>query len=369
MTDTTAPLTTVMLVFGGRSSEHQISCATASGVLGAIDRDRYRVIPVGITRQGAWVLEDDDAEKFRLDPEHLPEIVDNGTRILLPDSADTRELRVLRDGVIESLGDIDLVFPVLHGPFGEDGTLQGALELVGLPFVGSSVLASAVGMDKHYTKLVLEAAGIRTAPGITVNAQEWAHAGDIVTSRVADELGYPAFVKPARAGSSVGVSKVDAPETLAEAMRVALAEDDHVLIERGISGREVEIAVLASRPGERARASVAGEIVISNGGFYDFASKYLDDSAAQLVCPAELTDAQLAAAQDLAVRAFEALGCDGLARVDFFLDDEGFLINEVNTLPGFTPISMFPRCWQETGVSYPELITELIEVALSRYAK
>jgi D-alanine-D-alanine ligase len=337
-------------------------------VLGAIDRDRYRVIPVGVTRDGAWVLEADDPEKFRLDPEHLPEVVDNGTRILLPDATTHREVRVLRDGEISSLGEVDLVFPLLHGPFGEDGTLQGALELVGLPFVGSSVLASAVGMDKHYTKIVLEAGGIRVAPGFTVHANEWADRADEISARVASDLGFPAFVKPARAGSSVGVSKVHEAGELAEAMRVAFAEDDHVLVEQSVTGREIEVAVLAARRGERARASVAGEIIIEEGEFYDFASKYLNDTAARLECPAQLTDAELEQAQAIAVRAFEALGCDGLARVDFFLDADGFLINEVNTMPGFTPISMFPRCWQESGVSYPDLITELIEVARSRVA-
>lgn len=363
----TENLTTVVVLFGGRSSEHQISCATAEGVLAAIDRTRYRIIPVGITRDGVWVLEDDDAEKFRLDPENLPEVVDNGTRIHLPDSAQHRRISVSRaDGSFEQLGNIDVVFPILHGPFGEDGTIQGQLSLVDLPFVGSGVLASAAGMDKHYTKILLEAAGLRVAPGITVHAHEWSANATEITARVDAEVGYPAFVKPARAGSSVGVSKVKASADLAEAMAIALAEDDHVLVEQGISGREIEIAVLGSRRGERARASVAGEIVMSGAEFYDFAAKYLDNSAVQLSCPADISDAQLAQAQELAIRAFDALGAEGLSRVDFFLDDEGFLVNEVNTMPGFTPISMFPRCWQESGLPYDELITELIEVAIDR---
>lgn len=365
----TEHLTTVVVLFGGRSSEHQISCATAAGVLSAIDRSRFRVIPVGITRDGVWVLEEDDAEKFRLDPEHLPEVVDNGTRIHLPDSAQHRRISVSRaDGSFEQLGTIDVVFPILHGPYGEDGTIQGQLTLVDLPYVGSGVLASAAGMDKHYTKILLAAAGLRVAPGFTVHAHEWATDAEAIAARAAAEIGFPAFVKPARAGSSVGVSKVKEPEALAEAMTIALAEDDHVLIERGISGREIEIAVLGSRRGQRARASVAGEIIVDKAEFYDFAAKYLDDSAVRLSCPAEISDAQLADAQDLAIRAFEALGAEGLSRVDFFLDDEGFLINEVNTMPGFTPISMFPRCWEESGLSYDRLITELIEVAIDRGA-
>lgn len=357
---------TVMVVFGGRSSEHQISCATAAGVLGAIDRSRFDVIPVGITREGAWVLEDDNPEKFRLNPENLPEVVDNGTRILMPDSTATRVVSVVRDGVRNDLGSVDVVLPLLHGPFGEDGTVQGMLELVGLPFVGSKVLAASVAMDKHFTKLVLQAAGLRVAPGFTVTDLDWAADAADVATRVEDSLGLPVFVKPARAGSSVGVTKVKSVADLAAAMEIAFAEDDHVLIEQGIVGREIEIAVLGSPRGERARASVAGEIVMTEAEFYDFAAKYLDDSAVRLDCPADVSDAQLAEAQELAIRAFEALGAEGLARVDFFLDEDGFLVNEVNTMPGFTPISMFPRCWQASGLEYPELITELLEVALSR---
>ena len=364
MTDATARRT-VMVVFGGRSSEHQISCATASGVLGAIDRERYEVIPVGITRDGEWVLEDDDPAKFRLDADALPEVVDNGTRLLLPNSARHRRVRVAREGRIDELGEVDVVLPLLHGPFGEDGTVQGLLELFGLPFVGSKVLAASVGMDKHYTKIVLEAAGIRVAPGFTVTDLEWERDAAGVAARV-DGLGYPVFVKPARAGSSVGVSKAKSRDELDSAMAVAFAEDDHVLVEAGIVGREIEFAVLGARRGERARASLPGEIVMTTAEFYDFESKYLDDSAVRLECPATLTPEQLAEGQELAVRAFEALGAEGLARVDFFLDAEGFLVNEVNTMPGFTPISMFPKCWQASGLEYPELITELLEVALSR---
>lgn len=358
---------TVLVLFGGRSSEHTISCATAAGVLGAIDREKFDVIPVGITREGAWVLEADDPEKFQLNPERMPEVLDNGTRVLLPDSAGSRELRVVRDGKVVPLAEVDVVLPLIHGPYGEDGTLQGMLAMTSLPFVGSGVLASAAGMDKHYTKLLLAAAGLRVAGGITVFAEQWRDARDSVAQQIA-ELGWPVFVKPARAGSSVGVSKVADASGLDEAMRVAFAEDDHVLVEESITGREIEIAVLGGRRGEPARASVAGEIVMQGAEFYDFAAKYLDDSAVRLDCPAKLSDDELATAQKLAVRAFDALGCEGLARVDFFLDEHGFLVNEVNTLPGFTPISMFPKCWGASGLPYDELITELIEVAISRAA-
>jgi len=266
---------------------------------------------------------------------------------------------------VRSLGDVDLVFPILHGPWGEDGTIQGMLELVDLPYVGSGVLASSLGMDKHFTKTVLQQSGIPVAPWCTVTSFEWRTDADAVRSSARD-LGLPAFVKPARAGSSVGVSKVSDWDELDAAIETALAEDDRVLIESGVVGREVEIAVLGGRPGEATRASVAGEIVISGREFYDFAAKYLDAPGIDLVCPADLTGDELATMRRLAVTAFDAIGGEGLARVDFFLTDDGFVINEINTMPGFTPISMFPRCWQETGLSYPALIDELIDVALAR---
>jgi len=288
--------------------------------------------------------------------------------VLWPDSIATRELTVVDpDGVRSSLGTVDIVFPILHGPWGEDGTLQGMLELVGLPYVGSGVLASALGMDKHFTKTVLQQAGIPVAPWRTVTAFEWSTAPDAVREAARD-LGLPAFVKPARAGSSVGVTKVTDWSELDTAMATALAEDDRVLIESMVTGREVEIAVLGGRPGESARASVAGEIVLSGRDFYDFAAKYLDAPGIDLVCPADLTDTQLAEMRELGIRAFDAIGGEGLARVDFFLTADGFVVNEINTMPGFTPISMFPRCWQESGLSYPALIDELIQVALARAA-
>jgi D-alanine-D-alanine ligase len=362
MTDRVA----VALLFGGRSSEHSISCATAAGVLEAIDRDRYDVIPIGITRDGAFTLQPDDAARFALNAEKLPSVEDNGTRILWPDSVATRELTVVDgDGARSSLGSVDIVFPILHGPWGEDGTLQGMLELVGVPYVGSGVLASALGMDKHFTKTVLLQAGIPVAPWRTVSAYEWRTAPEAVRTD-AGALGLPVFVKPARAGSSVGVTKVSDWSDLDAAMETALAEDHRVLIEAMVSGREVEIAVLGGRPGEPSRASVAGEIVVNGRDFYDFAAKYLDAPGVDLVCPADLTEAQLSEMRELAVRGFDAIGGEGLARVDFFLTEVGFVINEINTMPGFTPISMFPRCWQESGLSYPALIDELIQIGIAR---
>ncbi|GAA2244411.1 D-alanine--D-alanine ligase [Herbiconiux moechotypicola] len=356
--------TTVAVLFGGRSSEHSISCATAGGVLEAIDRSRFDVVPVGITREGAFVLEADDPARFRLDPGALPEVTDNGTRVLWPESTASRELSVREaDGTVRSLGEVDVVFPILHGPFGEDGTVQGLFELLGLPYVGSGVLASALGMDKHFTKTVLEGAGIAVAPWRTVSARQWASAPDAVAA-AAESLGFPLFVKPARAGSSVGVSKVTSAEGLAAAVELALREDSRVLLEQAIVGREVECAVLGGRDGGAPRVSVAGEIVMTTREFYDFEAKYLDAPGVDLVCPAVLDDAELAEMQELAARAFTAIDGAGLARVDFFLTPSGFVINEINTMPGFTPISMFPKCWIASGLSYPELISELIDLAL-----
>lgn len=359
---------TVALFFGGRSSEHAISCATASGVLSAIDRERFEVIPIGITREGAFVLEVDDAERFRLDPKVLPAVVDNGSRIHFPQNAVSREFTVTdADGSTRSLGNVDVAFPILHGPFGEDGTIQGLFELAGLPYVGNGVLASALGMDKHFTKTVLQSVGITVAPWVTITEAGWGHDPEVWRMR-AEALGLPAFVKPARAGSSVGVSRIESWDGLDDALAVAFAEDDKVLVETGIQGREIECGVLGARaegPGSGAtRVSLAGEVVLTGGGFYDFAAKYLGAAGVDLECPATLSESDFAEMQEIAARAFDAIGGSGLARIDFFLTSEGFVLNEINTMPGFTPISMFPRCWQESGVDYPSLITELIELGL-----
>ncbi|MBD8024439.1 D-alanine--D-alanine ligase family protein [Microbacterium gallinarum] len=358
----------VAVLFGGRSSEHSISSATAGGVLRAIDRDRYRVIPVGITRDGVFVLEDDDPGKFALDAERLPEVVDNGTRVLWPEGGSDRTLRVRRaDGSIDDLGEVDAVLPILHGVHGEDGTVQGFFDTLGIPYAGGGVLDSALCMDKHFMKIVLAAAGVPVSPSITVTRRQW----DLDPERVradAAALGEPTFVKPARAGSSVGVSKVHDASELAAALELAFAEDDKVLIETAIVGREVEVAILEGRAGARARASLPGEIVLTTREFYDFEGKYLGGDGAEVVCPADLTADEIAAIQELGVRAFEAVGGQGLARVDFFLTADGLYVNELNTMPGFTPISMFPKCWIASGVTYPELISELIDTALARAA-
>ena len=336
-------------------------------MLGAIDRDRFAVIPVGITREGVFVLEQDDPARFALDAERLPEVVDNGTRVIWPMPGEGRQLRVRRDdGSVESLGDVDVVLPILHGVHGEDGTMQGFLDILEIPYAGGGVLDSAICMDKHFMKVALQAAGIAVAPWLTVRASRWTAEADDVRADV-EALGYPVFVKPARAGSSVGVSKVHDETELDEAMRLALAEDDKVLIEVGMTGREIEVAVLEGRNGGPARVSLPGEIVLTTREFYDFEGKYLGGDGAEVVCPADLTDDEIERIRDVAARVFEAVDGRGLARVDVFLTPDGdIVVNEPNTMPGFTPISMYPKCWIASGLSYAELITELIELGLER---
>ncbi|GAA3924923.1 D-alanine--D-alanine ligase family protein [Microbacterium soli] len=358
---------TVAVLFGGRSSEHSISSATAGGVLAAIDRDRYRVIPIGITREGAFVLERDDPARFALDAEHMPEVVDNGTRVRWPEPSGDRMLRVTAsDGTTIDLGEIDVVLPLLHGLHGEDGAIQGFFDVLDVPYAGGGILDSAVCLDKHFTKLALSAAGIDVAPGFTVRRAQWDADPEGVRARVR-ALGAVVFVKPASAGSSVGVSRVDDGEGLDEAFRVAFDEDSKVLVEARVAGREIEVGVLAGHDGGRARASLPGEVVLTSRSFYDFEGKYLGGDGVEIVCPADVDDALIARLRETAVRAFEAVDGTGLARVDFFVTPEGGLVvNELNTMPGFTPYSMFPKCWIASGLSYTELITELIEAGLRR---
>ncbi|MEV8266296.1 D-alanine--D-alanine ligase family protein [Microbacterium sp. NPDC076911] len=356
----------VAVLFGGRSSEHSISSATASGVLRAIDRDRFRVIPIGITREGIFVLEDDDPEKFALDADRLPEVVDNGTRVVWPEGGSDRTLRVrLSNGELQEIGTVDVVLPILHGLHGEDGTVQGFLDTLSIPYAGGGVLDSALCMDKHFMKIVLEAEGVPVSPWVTITKKQWERDPEQVRAEAA-RLGEPTFVKPARAGSSVGVSKVHDPSELAGALSKAFAEDEKVLIESAIVGREIEVAILEGRAGASPKASLPGEIVLTTREFYDFEGKYLGGDGAQVVCPADLTDDEIASLQQLGIKAFEAVDGRGLARVDFFLAADGLYVNELNTMPGFTPISMFPKCWIASGLSYGELISELIDTALAR---
>lgn len=358
----------IALLFGGRSSEHGISCVTAAGILRAIDRERFDVVLVGITKRGAMVLmHEDDLADYRLDAAALPEVRDNGTRVMWPASVDTRALTLIsNDGILSSLGNVDAVMPMLHGPYGEDGTVQGMLDLIDMPYVGSGVLGSSLCMDKHLVKSVLAGMGIPVAPWRTVTQGEVDRDPSIVSS-LDDGLTYPLFVKPARAGSSVGVSRVTEAAGIPAALEVAFAEDRTVLIESGVTGREVEIAVLEGREGEPTRtSSVIGEIVVTGRDFYDFESKYLGAGGVELVLPAPVTDAEFEAIRDAAVRAFDGTQARTLSRIDFFLTEDGPVLNEINTLPGFTPASMYPMLWEASGMSYTELITELVELALEK---
>ncbi len=334
-------------------------------MLRAIDRDRFRVIPVGITRDGAFVLEDDDPDKFALIPDALPEVRDNGTRVRLPDSTLSREWTVTDAEGTRSLGDVDVVLPILHGRFGEDGTVQGLLELLGIPYAGGGVLMSAIGMNKHVTKQVLRAANVPVVPWVAVTRADLARDRSLWERRIR-ALDLPVFVKPNEAGSSVGVTKVSQWDDLDAALDTAFAEDGLVLIEKAIVGREVECGVLPGRDGGPVRVSVAGEIVVTGREFYDFEAKYLGAAGVELVCPADLRDGELAEMQRIAAQAFEAIGGQGLARVDFFYTGTEFYVNEVNTMPGFTPISMFPTCWIASGLSYPDLISDLLDAGLAR---
>lgn len=362
----------VGILFGGRSSEHTISLVTAAGVIDNIDRERFEPVPIVITKQGKWLQVDPRKIHFSLknklevdeDSEEGSQIIDDSDmEVALANRASDKGL-VLHsaDGSID-FDQIDVFFPLMHGRFGEDGTIQGMLELFDRPYVGAGILASAVGQDKHFTKTVLEHAGIKVAPWITVSRRKWRDAPESIRER-ASRMRFPLFVKPARAGSSVGVSRVATIDELDQAMSVGLAEDNRVLIEEGIAGREIELGVLGGRNGGRARVSLPGEVVVDNG-YYDFDAKYGDADGVRTECPANLSETVTRQLQQTAIRAFEAISGAGLSRVDFFVTkDDELVLNEINTMPGFTPISMYPVVWRESGIEYRELITELIELAL-----
>jgi len=359
----------VAVVFGGRSTEHAISCISAGSVLRAIDREAYDVVPVGISHEGHWVLAADDPERLAITDGKLPEVDSTGASVVLSGDPTARTLTVAEPGdVPRALGAVDVVLPLLHGPYGEDGTIQGLLELAGVPYVGSGVLSSAVSMDKAYMKVVLAGLGLPVGPYVVVKPREWERGRAAVREAVA-ALGWPVFVKPARGGSSVGISKVAGPDALGEAIELARRCDPKVVVEAAVEGREIECGVLEGLDGAAPEASVPAEIrVKGDHEFYDFEAKYLDD-ATDLDVPADLPEDAAEHVRRLAVAAFTALSCEGLARVDFFLRPDGaVLVNEVNTMPGFTPYSMFPRMWQASGLDYPALVDRLIRTALGRSA-
>lgn len=341
----------VALIFGGRSGEHDVSVVSARSVAAALDPDRYDITPMAIDRSGLWA---DPETAVRV----LTESGDRTDKVLDFQGRARLDSRLIDDR-------FDVVIPILHGPFGEDGTIQGLFEMLGLVYVGCDPTSSAVCMDKALTKRLLVQAGMTTPAWVEVNRTDWADDSGTAASRCL-ALGLPLFVKPARLGSSVGISKVTKDTELAPAINEALGHCRHAIVERGVDAREIEIAVLGN---DRPRASVPGEVVPGHD-FYDYEDKYLDDSC-QLLAPAPLETTQADAARELAIRVYTTLGCTGMARVDLFLDkaSKELSVNEVNTIPGFTSISMYPRLWELTGLPYPDLLDELIRLALDRHQK
>jgi D-alanine-D-alanine ligase len=347
----------VALLFGGRSAEHDVSVMSARNVFNALDPARYETIPIGITRSGAWLLCTLQEGAF---PTRVP---DAGPLVaLVPGGAGRLAILSESDGAADLSRAVDVVFPVLHGPFGEDGTVQGLAEIAGVPYVGSGVMGSAAAMDKDVAKRLMRDGGLPIARFLSF-AQGDAPAFDAVVA----ELGRPVFVKPARLGSSVGISKATTREEFAQAIAEAFRHDRKILVEEFVRGREIECGVLEGEDGSLI-ASLPGEIVPSNRhGFYTYEAKYLDEQGAAIKVPADLEPAISDKVRKLAIEAFRALGCEGLARVDFFLRDDGkLMVNEVNTLPGFTNISMYPKMFEAMGVSYSELVDRLIRHALAR---
>jgi D-alanine-D-alanine ligase len=377
----------VGILFGGRSGEHELSLLSAASVLQALDKDKYEVVPIGITKEGRWVSQA-YAERL-LKGEHLPE--ETGRNLRAGDPATTPGAAVLAKGAsvivppvpssdslvpFESLGgttehgiNVDVIFPVLHGTFGEDGTIQGLLELADIAYVGAGVLGSAAGMDKDIMKSLFAAAGLPIVKHVTLLRSQWEKDPKKVTRAVEKKLKYPVFVKPANLGSSVGISKARDRKELGPAIETAAGYDRKIVVEQGVGGkkhkaRELECSVLGN---DEPRASIGGEIVPSSE-FYDYNAKYLEEGS-QLIIPAKITKKQMKELQEMAVAAFQAVDCSGLARVDFLMDPKSgkIYLNEINTMPGFTSISMYPKLWAASGIEYPELIDRLLQLGLERH--
>lgn len=352
----------VAVVYGGRSSEHGISVVSAGSVMGALDPDKYEVVPIGITPGGAWMLTDSDPKALQIVDRVVPQVTESsGAPVVLAPDPTAGLVQISSGDAVQTLASVDVVFPVLHGKFGEDGTIQGLFEMAGVPYVGPGVFASAAAMDKVFTKKLL------AAEGLAVGRYEVLRPHDAVSAAALSHLGLPVFVKPARAGSSVGITKVSDWAQLSDAVELAFEHDDKVIIEAAVAGREVECGVLEDTDGTP-RASMPAEIrLVGDHDWYDFEAKYLDD-ACEFDLPPDLPAETIARVQQAAVDAFVALDCAGLARVDFFVTDDGsVIVNEVNTLPGFTPISMYPKMWAASGVDYPTLVDRLVQAALRRH--
>lgn len=352
----------VGIIFGGRSGEHEVSLRSAESIISALDQSKYEVIPIAITKQGKWLA---SSEATNLLPSAVIENADQRVAIF----GDPTERGLARFNKESASGDrdqIDVVFPVLHGTYGEDGTIQGLLEMADIPYVGCGVLASSAGMDKVVMKRLFREAGLPIIDFTSFLRTQWEAAPQKIEERVIQEIGFPCFVKPANLGSSVGISKATDAKSLKQAIATAAKFDRKVVVERGVDAREIEVSVLGN---DEPVASLPGEIVPQTAEFYDYKAKYIDDNGARLVIPAELVAEMTAEIQRLAIRVFQAIDGSGLARVDFFLErgTDRLIVNEINTLPGFTSISMYPKLWEVSGISYSQLIDRLIELAFERH--
>jgi D-alanine-D-alanine ligase len=364
----------VAVLYGGRSGEHEVSLQSAASVVRHLDKSKYDIVPIGLDKTGRWHIAAPEALTSTC--KALP-IYREMPEVILPANPDAFSTGLVRlseqqtSATTAFNGKVDVVFPVMHGTFGEDGSIQGLLELANVPYVGCGVLASALGMDKDMAKRILRDAGLPVVPWISIRSSEW-HASQAQHELlVAAEFGFPCFVKPANAGSSVGVHKVHRPDELAAAVDDAFRFDKKILVEKAIDAREIELSILEnSHFGAEPLVSVAGEVVATHE-FYSYAAKYLDGSGTILHIPADLSAAQMHTAQEIAQRVFKALECEGLARIDLFLEKSSseFYVNELNTLPGFTSISMYPKMWEASGIAYTELLSRLIDLALARHER
>lgn len=351
----------VGILFGGKSAEHEVSLLSAKNVVEALDKNKYEPFLIGVTKEGKWQLEDENSLSLKASSVKIISLKSNNKVLaVIPDSKDKQLTSISGDNISKHL---DVVFPILHGPFGEDGTVQGLLKIAGIPFVGPSILSSAVGMDKEVAKRLWRDAGISIAKFLVFKSHEL---NKINFLKVKKELGLPLFVKPANLGSSVGISKVKNKEEFELAIKKAFQYDTKILIEENIVGREIECAVLGN---EEPIASIPGE-VIPQKDFYSYEAKYVDENGAILEIPAKLSKAKQIEIRELAVKVFKTLCCEGMSRIDFFLTSEGkLIINEINTIPGFTNISMYPRLWEASGIPYTKLIDILIQLAIDRFNK
>ncbi len=351
----------VGIIFGGKSAEHEVSLQSAKNIYEAVDKTKYDVLLIGIDKEGKWHLNDESHYLLEADNPKLIALNKTNKGIAIVPGEEKDQLLHLENTA--SLDQLDVVFPILHGTFGEDGSIQGMLRMANIPFVGSSVLGSAISLDKDIAKRLLRDAGLKVAKSITFTK---ATKHNIIFEEIKRELGLPLFIKPANQGSSVGVSKVNTQEEFGKAVEEAFAYDHKILIEVAIIGREIECSVLGN---DEPLASLPGE-VIANGEFYSYEAKYIDEHGATLEIPANLNAELTGKIQSSAIDAFKALNCEGFARVDFFLaEDETIIINEVNTIPGFTKISMYPKLWEASGITYSELIDKLIELAIERHQR